>query len=56
MYFQNCKTAEELKAEYKRLAKILHPDNNNGNRADFQEMKANFEKRIGLNMVAMASI
>ena len=27
-YFTNCKTAEEAKQEYKRLARELHPDCN----------------------------
>ena len=26
-YFENCKTAEELRKEFHRLAKELHPDN-----------------------------
>lgn len=25
-YFTNCRTAEDVKATYKRLAKKLHPD------------------------------
>lgn len=25
-YFENCKTLEELKAEYRRLARVHHPD------------------------------
>lgn len=29
-YFTNCKTAEDVKQEYKRLAKELHPDCNPG--------------------------
>ena len=41
-YFTNCKTQEELKKEYRRLCKELHPDNG-GNAADFQKMQADFE-------------
>ena len=26
MFFENCKTLDELKAEYRRLSKIYHPD------------------------------
>ena len=26
LFYQNCRTMEELKAEYKRLAKMYHPD------------------------------
>lgn len=42
-YFTNCKTAEELRKEFHRLAKELHPDNG-GNAEDFKAMKAEFEK------------
>ena len=42
-YFENCKTAEELRKEFHRLAKELHPDNG-GNAEDFKAMKAEFEK------------
>lgn len=41
-YFTNCKTAEELKKEYRRLAKELHPDLG-GRKEDFQEMQNEFE-------------
>lgn len=42
-YFNNCKTAEELRKEFHKLAKQLHPDNC-GNAEDFKAMKAEFEK------------
>ena len=40
-YFTDCKTAEELKKEYKIQAKKLHPDNG-GNEGAFKEMQAEF--------------
>lgn len=45
-YFTNCKTAEDLKQEYKRLAKMLHPDCNRGKdtTAEFQKMQAEFDE------------
>lgn len=43
-YFTNCKTAEEAKQEYKRLARMLHPDcNTEDTTAEFQKMQADFE-------------
>lgn len=44
MYFNHCKTAEEVKAAYKNQVKALHPDNNPGRdtTADFQAMQADF--------------
>lgn len=40
-FFENCKTAEDLKAMYKTLVKKLHPDNG-GNAADFAAMRNEF--------------
>lgn len=45
-YFTNCKTAEEAKQEYKKLARELHPDCNKDRdtTAEFQRMAAEFEQ------------
>lgn len=42
-YFNECKTQEELKKEYRRLCKALHPDNG-GNIEAFKEMQKAFEE------------
>lgn len=45
MYFTaDTYTQDELKAEYKKLAKKLHPDKNKGDHSKFQEMQAEYEK------------
>ncbi len=43
-YFQNCKTAEELKKEYRKFAMKLHPDIVGGDGEEFKDMQAEFEK------------
>lgn len=41
-YFTDCQTQEELKKEYRRLCKMLHPDNG-GDINEFKKMQADFE-------------
>ena len=43
-YFKNCRTAEELKKEYRKLAMKLHPDIVGGDGEEFKVMQAEFEK------------
>ena len=44
-YFNNCKTLDELKAEYRRLAKINHPDLG-GSTEEMQRINAEYEKKF----------
>ena len=46
-YFTECKTAEELKKAYHRMAAKLHPDNG-GDAEQFKAMKADYEKAFEL--------
>ena len=43
-YFTNCTTLEELKAEYKRLVMIYHPDRPTGDTATMQAINNEYEK------------
>ena len=43
-YFNNCKTAEELKKEYRKLVMKLHPDIIGGDGEGFNEMRNEYEK------------
>jgi len=42
-YFTNCKSNEEVKAEFIKLVKLLHPDNN-GNAEEFKKMMSDYQK------------
>ena len=46
-YFTECRTAEELKKAYHRMAAKLHPDNG-GDAEEFKAMKADYEKAFEL--------
>lgn len=48
-YFANCRTAEELKREYHKVARRLHPDCNRDRDTteEFKEMQAEFERAWG---------
>lgn len=43
--FLNCKTPEEVKALYKRLSKIYHPDKG-GRAEDFKQLKKDYEQML----------
>ena len=42
-YFVNCKSLEELKKEYKKLAMMYHPDRPTGDLRIMQEVNAEYE-------------
>lgn len=46
-YFFGCETAEELKKEYHKLSRKLHPDNG-GNEEQFKEMQAEFTRMFDI--------
>ena len=41
-YFKSCKTPDEAKSQYKRLAKVLHPDMKGGSIEAFQDMEKQY--------------
>lgn len=43
IHFTNCKDLNELKTEFRKLCKILHPDKG-GSHSDFIDMQAQFDK------------
>lgn len=43
MYFDNCKTVEEAKREYRRLAMQMHPDKG-GKKEDFQTLNDEYRQ------------
>ena len=46
-YFTDCRTIEEVKAEYRKQAKRLHPDCG-GDAAEFRKMMADYEVAFNL--------
>lgn len=46
LYFEGCKTTEEIKSKFRKLAAKYHPDNPNGDAEKFKEMKAEYESLI----------
>lgn len=46
-YFKNVKTLEELKKEYKKQVKNLHPDNG-GDAEEFKKMQADYKQAFEL--------
>lgn len=50
-YFKNVKDVKELKKAYFKFVKMYHTDNG-GNKEDFVEMKAEYEKIIKENLFA----
>lgn len=53
-YFENCRTLDELKAEYKRLAKKYHPDMG-GDTATMQAINAQYEAAFNNRMNGKAT-
>ncbi len=45
MYFDRCKTVEEVKDKFKRLAKLVHPDHG-GDVALMQEINTEYDKAL----------
>ncbi len=43
-WFEGCETMDELKAEYKRLAKRWHPDLEGGNLEAMQQINAEYDR------------
>lgn len=43
-WFEGCETMDELKAEYKRLAKRWHPDREGGNLEYMQQINAEYDR------------
>lgn len=53
MYFTNFHTKEEVKKEFKRLSKKLHPDFNNGDDKEFKEMLEEYQSRQNFDFESM---
>lgn len=49
-YFKNCKTIEEAKLLYKKLAKEFHPDMKGGSKEVFQEMESEYRNFLATSI------
>lgn len=49
-HFTNCKTPEEAKTLYRKLARELHPDMKSGNKEAFQEMKKQYRDFLATSL------
>jgi curved DNA-binding protein CbpA len=45
MFFQGINNFEELKKEYRRLAKLHHPDREGGSDTEFKKLNSEYEKK-----------
>ena len=46
VFFENIDTKEALNIRYKKLAKVFHPDNENGDRETFEAIKEEYNRLI----------
>lgn len=46
LFFEGCSSINELNKRYRLLAKIYHPDSENGNSDIFQKIKDEYDKKI----------
>ena len=42
--FYGCRSSDDVEKRYKDLAKVYHPDNQNGDTSTFQKLNKQYEK------------